>query len=136
MNKIGFLAGVIVTLGVCTTFWFVETTSSQVTVKPNAVRMASIPSDTEKRLSALEADNLKLKKDVAGLKLLLSGLDKGVTTLKNNYEKHTHKLVGPTMTYGNFQVAEKNGFANMLPYMTADQYKANGGFMTGGPIQK
>ncbi len=136
MNKKGFLTGVIVTLGVCTTFWLVETTSSQVTVKPNAVRIASIPSDTEKRLSALEADNLKLKKDVAGLKLLLVGLDKGVTTLKNNYEKHTHKLAAPVMTYSNFQAAQKNGFANILPYMTADSYKVNGGFMTGGPIQK
>ncbi|MEZ5421514.1 MAG: hypothetical protein R2682_00290 [Pyrinomonadaceae bacterium] len=136
MNKKGFLTGVIVTLVFCTTFWLAETTSSQVTVKPNAVRMASMPSDTEKRLSALEADNFKLKKDVAGLKLLLSGLDKGVTTLKNNYEKHTHKLAVPSMSYSNFQVAEKNGFANTLPYLTADQYKANGGFMTGGPIQK
>jgi hypothetical protein len=44
------------------------------------------------KIEALEAENQELKKQLFTVKLLLTGLDKGVTDFKQQFANHTHRL--------------------------------------------
>jgi septal ring factor EnvC (AmiA/AmiB activator) len=130
-RKLGIsLLGLFVLIG-CV--WISRTVSSQGTIAPGTVRMSN-QAEIEKRLAALEADNAQLKKDVAGLKLMLGGLDKSVTKLSADYGKHTHRIQAASG-----EISQIQGDASKRPqliYKTLAQMQTDKGFFTSEPLTK
>lgn len=114
--------------------WYSQGVSSQVTVAPGAIKAAQAEV-IEKRLTVLETENAQLKKELFALKFALTGLDKGVGTLRQEYAAHTHKIEALSSPAG-VRKMEESGQSPLIPALNSNQYKTAGGFFTGSPILK
>lgn len=61
------------------------------------------------RIQELEKKVDQLQKEMAGSKLVVSGLDKSLTNLKNAHETHTHRLDVGLLSPSVVETAEKTG---------------------------
>ncbi len=86
------------------------------------------------QVQQLEQKIEQLQKEMAGAKLVVTGLDKSLTNLKSAYAAHTHKLVAASYTFDQYRIESANGKALYAPITTMDALKQNKGFLTTPPI--
>lgn len=97
--------------------------------------------DLLKRIATVENEVAQLKKEMAGAKLIVTGLDKGLTSLKEKHESHTHRISAGVVNFEAVSMSQKAGQNPHIPVIYPNQLKADqakygaAGFFTTAPIK-
>ncbi|MEN9215428.1 MAG: hypothetical protein Q6J44_07140 [Gloeomargarita sp. DG02_4_bins_56] len=111
---------------------------------PAQAQVTGRPTETEaliKRIQDLEKDVNQLQKEMAGAKLVVTGLDKSLGKLKSDFEGHSHRLHSTMASWDALEKTHKAGQNPHLPALYPNQLKAQQaekgavGFYTSPPLK-
>lgn len=108
MKNLALYLSLVVT-AVCLTFFSSSLSSSAQVANPSVNNPAVSNDQLLKRIQELEKKVDQLQKEMAGAKLVTTGLDKSLTNLKSTFESHTHRLDVGLLAPSVADTAERTG---------------------------
>ncbi|QQS34359.1 MAG: hypothetical protein IPM50_07285 [Acidobacteriota bacterium] len=120
--------GLILVFAVTLTAFLSSSTSSSAQINnPSVLNPAMGNEAMMKRIQDLEKKVDQLQKEMAGAKLVVSGLDKNLTSLKSAHETHTHRMSASLSNWTTIEQANKSGQGPLIPVLYKNQYESQQG---------